>query len=129
MKIGEIIGSIIEGIIKIVAAIFIIMYVYRWAGAAYNFGYRVFTEEPMSVGNGRIISVEITEDANAKSIAQMLEDKGLIRDKNVFFVQELLSEHRGKEQPGIYDLNTAMTADEMLAVLSHSAAEESDEEK
>ena len=89
MKAGEIIGSFVESIIKIVVAIVIVMYVYKWATAAYDFGYRIFTEEPMSVGEGRIISVEITEDATAKSIGQMLEDRGLIRDKNVFFLQEL----------------------------------------
>lgn len=128
MKAGEIIGSFVESIIKIVVAIVIMMYVYKWATAAYDFGYRIFTEEPMSVGEGRIISVEITEDATAKSIGQMLEDRGLIRDKNVFFLQELLSEYHGDEKPGIYDLNTAMTADEMIAIMAHEGEEEGEAE-
>ena len=128
MKAGEIIGSFVESIIKIVVAIVIVMYVYKWATAAYDFGYRIFTEEPMSVGEGRIISVEITEDATAKSIGQMLEDRGLIRDKNVFFLQELLSEYHGDETPGIYDLNTAMTADEMIAIMAHEGEEEGEAE-
>ena len=128
MKAGEIIGSFVESIIKIVVAIVIVMYVYKWATAAYDFGYRIFTEEPMSVGEGRIISVEITEDATAKSIGQMLEDRGLIRDKNVFFLQELLSEYQGDEKPGIYDLNTAMTADEMIAIMAHEGEEEGEAE-
>lgn len=118
MKVGELIGSFVEGIIKIVLAVVIVMYIYKWATASYDFGYRIFTEQPMSVGEGRIISVEITEDATAKSIGRMLEEKGLIRDRNVFFLQELLSEHRGEEKPGIYDLSTAMTADEILAIIS-----------
>ena len=128
MKAGEIIGSFVESIIKIVVAIVIVMYVYKWATAAYDFGYRIFTEEPMSVGEGRIISVEITEDATAKSIGQMLEDRGLIRDKNVFFLQELLSEYHGDEKLGIYDLNTAMTADEMIAIMAHEGEEEGEAE-
>ena len=64
MKAGEIIGSFVESIIKIVVAIVIVMYVYKWATAAYDFGYRIFTEEPMSVGEGRIISVEKTQLPN-----------------------------------------------------------------
>ena len=52
MKAGEIIGSFVESIIKIVVAIVIVMYVYKWATAVYDFGYRIFTEEPMSVGEG-----------------------------------------------------------------------------
>ena len=54
----------------------------------------------------------------------MLEEKGLIRDGRLFMIQELLSEHHGKIQPGIYDLNTAMTSQEMLAVMSETASEE-----
>ena len=128
MKAGEIIGSFVESIIKIVVAIVIVMYVYKWATAAYDFGYRIFTEEPMSVGEGRIISVEITEDATAKSIGQMLEDRGLIRDKNGFFLQELLSEYHGDGKPGMYDLNTGMTADEMIAIMAHEGEEEGEAE-
>ena len=44
-----------------------------------------------------------------------------------FVVQELLSAYHGEILPGIYDLSTSMTAEEMLAVMS-TPAEESKEE-
>lgn len=56
----------------------------------------------------------------------MLEERGLIRDANLFVIQELLSENHGKIQSGIYDLSTAMTAEEMLNVMSADAPEEED---
>lgn len=113
-------------IIKVVAFAFIIMYIFRAATAAYDYGYRVFTEEPVSTGEGRIISVYIEGDESALDVGNMLQEKGLIRDGRLFMIQELLSENHGNIQPGVYDLNTSMTAQEMLAIIA--VEPESDEE-
>jgi len=127
MKIGEIIGSVVETILKLALFAFLAVMIYRGALIAYDYGYRVFTEAPVSVGEGRIISVEVKEDMSAKDIGEMLQQKGLIRDSKIFIFQERLSEYHGEEKPGIYDLNTAMTAEEMLAVISQAATEEVEE--
>ena len=71
------------------------------------------SEEPVSEGEVRIISVYVEENDSVSDIGQMLEEKGLIRDGRLFMIQELLSEHHGKIQPGIYDLNT-FTTDEAI---------------
>lgn len=118
MKIGAIIGGILELIIKIVAFAFIVMFVFRTATQAYDYGYRVFAEKPVSVGEGRTMSIYVEETATVKEIGEMLQEKGLIRDANLFVIQELLSENHGKIQPGIYDLNTSMTSQEMLTVMA-----------
>ncbi len=127
MKAKYIIGSLAELIIKIAVLIFIATFVIRTATAAYDYGFRVFAEEPLSVGEGRVISVSIGNADTAKEVGQMLQERGLIRDANLFRIQELLSEHHGKIQPGVYDLNTAMTAQEMLEVIA--AEPEEDEEE
>ena len=54
-------------------------------------------------------------------VAKTLENRGLIGDARVFFLQEMLSEYRGKIQPGVYTLNTSMTAEKMLAEMSANA--------
>ncbi len=128
MKPAEIIGSILETIIKIAIFIFLGVLIYRGALIAYDYGYRVFTEAPVSVGEGRIISIEVKPDMSSRDLGEMLQEKGLIRDSKIFFLQELLSEYRGKEAPGIYDLSTAMTAEEMLAVMAMQPVEEEEEE-
>jgi len=97
--------------------LFLCSLIYKGALMAYDYGYRVFTESPVSVGEGRTISVEIKDGQSALDIGKMLKQKGLIRDERIFFIQETLSEYRGKEVPGIYDLSTAMTAQEMLAII------------
>ncbi len=121
------VGGTLQLIIKAVALVFIITYILRLSAAAYDYGYRVFAEPPISVGEGRTISVFIDDKDSAKEVGEMLQDKGLIRDANLFLIQELLSEHRGKIKPGIYDLNTSMTAQEMLAVIAPDEEEESEE--
>ncbi len=127
MNVKYVIGSIVEMVIKIVVFIFIAMFVVRTATAAYDYGFRVFAEKPIDVGEGRIISVSIGTTDSAKEVGEMLQQRGLIRDANLFRIQELLSENHGMIQPGIYDLSTAMTAQEMLAVIAAEPEEESKE--
>ncbi len=126
MDIKQLIGSVIETIIKIVAVVFLVSFVYETAVKAYDYGYRVFAEEPVSVGEGRTISISVGAGDSVRDIGKNLEEKGLIRDANLFFVQELLSEYHGKIIPGIYDLNTSMTNDEMLEIMSSEQEEEED---
>ena len=128
MSIKEIIGSTAELIIKVVALIFAVTYIIRASTAAYDYGYRIFTEEPVSLGEGRIISVSVEEPVSAMEVGKMLEERGLIRDANLFVIQELLSENHGKIQSGIYDLSTAMTAEEMMDVMAADAPKEGEED-
>jgi UPF0755 protein len=76
------------------------------------------------VGEGRIISVIVEKGDSVTDVGKMLEEKGLIRDAKLFTIQEFLSEHHGKIQPGIYDLSTSMTSQEMLAVMAADSTEE-----
>ena len=127
MKIKYVIGSLAELIIKVAAFIFIAMFVARTATAAYEYGFRVFAEGPVEAGEGRVISVSISAGDTAREVGEMLQERGLIRDANLFRIQELLSEHHGKIQPGIYDLSTSMTAQDILAVIA--VEPETDEEE
>lgn len=126
MNLKYVIGATAQIIIKVALFAFIIIHILRWATAAYDYGYRVFTEPPMSFGDGRIISVYVENGSSALDVGEMLQEKGLIRDGRLFMIQELLSEHHGNIQPGIYDLNTNMTAQEMLEVIAQEP--ETDEE-
>lgn len=126
MNLKYVVGSTAQIIFKVVLFTFIIMNIIEMATSAYDYGYRVFTEPPLSYGEGRIISVYIEDGSSASDVGDMLQDKGLIRDGRLFMVQELLSEYHGKIQPGIYDLNTTMTAQEILEVIAQEP--ETDEE-
>lgn len=127
MKLKYIIGATAQFIIKLVLFAFIIMYIIRAATAAYDYGYRVFTEPAMTFGDGRIISVSVAQDASVLDVGNMLQEKGLIRDGRLFMIQELLSEQHDKIRPGVYDLNTNMTAQEILEVIAPEEEEETEE--
>lgn len=128
MSIKQMAGAAIELIFKIVIFVFIVMFIFRTSVTAYNYGFRVFAEEPMSLGEGRTISVYIENVDSVKEIGKMLQERGLIRDANLFVIQEFLSENHGKLQPGIYDLNTTMTSQEMIAVMAAQPETEEEEE-
>lgn len=128
MDVKQLIASIFETVIKIVVAVFIIMFVYDTAVKAYDYGYRVFAEEPMTVGEGRIISIYVKDEDSVRDVGKTLENKGLIRDANLFIVQELLSEYHNKIKPGIYDLNTSMSTEEMLGIMAADSDDEEEED-
>lgn len=126
MNIKSLIGIVIETILKVVVVAAVIMVVFRGATKAYDFGYKVFADEPLSLTGGRTITVGIAEGAGVKEIAEMLQEKGLIEDASLFIVQELLSAYHDEIQPGIYDLSTDMTAEQMLAIMSAPPKEDAD---
>lgn len=126
MSVKSVIGSTVELVIKAVVLVFAATYILKAATMAYEYGYRVFTEEPVSQGEGRIISISVEDPVDVKELGKLLEQRGLIRDANLFVVQELVSENHGKIQPGIYDLSTSMTAEEMIDVMSADTPEGTD---
>ena len=124
----QFIVSIATAAVKIIVLILIARYVIGTASEAYAFGYRVFSGEPVSDEPGIIYTVELSEGTTPKQVAQALEDYGLVRDKDLFYVQYLLSPHKDELMPGNYELSTAMTAEQMLEIMSSSYVEEDGEE-
>ena len=129
IKLRKIILSVINmGIrIAIIAAVFIL--VKRVCLTAYDYGFRVFSETPVTEGEGMDRTVEIPIGSSALEIGEILQDNGLIRDSRLFFIQEILSSYRGELNPGTYTLNTSMSAEEMMAVMAGKEEKESSEEE
>lgn len=128
MKIKNLIGVVAGTVLKVVVYAAVIMFIWRGAYMAYDYGYRIFEEAPMSTGNGRVVSVTIPEDMSAKEMGTLLEQKGLIRDGQLFVLQYHLSEFKADLLPGTFELSTAMTVDEMLKTMTIEPIEESEEE-
>lgn len=118
MNSKEIVASVFGMAFKIVAAVLIVMFTYKYALLAYDYGYRIFGETPITSGEGRTVTVTIEEDDDAKKIGEILENKGLIRDGELFVLQELISDYHGELLPGTYELNTSMSAEQMMEVMS-----------
>ena len=129
MNTRQIVMAVLGTVLKVVIAVLVIMFGYKGAVVAYDYGYRVFKEEPVAESPGVDVTVEITVGKSALQIGEILEAKGLIRDAKLFYVQNLLSNYKDKLQAGVYTLNTAMTMEEMMAVMSPASEEETDGEK
>ena len=114
MKITDVIIAVCETILKIAFTVVVVVVIYRGAIKAYDYGYRIFEEPPVSSGEGYTITVNIDEKMSGKELGVMLEDKGLIRDADLFVFQYMFSEYKDDLLPGEHDLSTAMTVEEMM---------------
>lgn len=133
MSARHLFGTVLDTVLKIVIIVAVVMFVYKYASQAYEFGYRVFAEQPVSSAeDAKMISIAITEEATATDIGKVLEQKGLIQSARLFSIQEMLSGYHDELRPGIYELSSDMTAEEMMAVMAavpEEDAEESSEEE
>lgn len=126
MNTKQMILAVLGMICRVAVAVLVIVVVYKGAVTAYDYGYRVFQEPPVAEKPGMDVSVEITVGKSALQIGQILEDKGLIRDARLFYVQNLLSHYKDKLRAGTYTLNTSMTMEEMMEVMSAQEPEETE---
>lgn len=116
--------TIVKTIFTIIFSVLILMLVYNVMLKAYDFGYRIFAEEPISPPPGLTMSVAIVEGKSVREIGEILEEKGLIRSASLFYLQEMVSSYHGKLQPGIYELSTSMTPEEMMEIMAASSETE-----
>lgn len=122
-KAGSLTGSALSLALKVAIGIFVVVFLYNQTIEAYKFGYRVFNEEAVAVAPGKDITVSVTEGKSYWDIANILEDKGLVRDAKLAFVQIMVSEYRAGMKPGSFVLNTSMTTEEMIAVMAYDEEE------
>ena len=123
---GKIASGMAGSVLRILLYVCVVLLII-WAGkTAYQLGYQIFNQQEMDPGDGREVTVVIKEGASAYQVGRTLEKKGLIEDAKVFFVQEKLSNYRGKIKAGTYILSTAYTPDRIMAVLSGESDEDSE---
>ncbi len=95
-----------------------VLVIFRTGQKAYDFGFRIFTEEAMSPAPGRDVAVTIVPGDSTMDVGKMLEEKGLIRDYKLFYVQKKCSVYDADIKPGFYTLNTSMTAEDMFGIIA-----------
>lgn len=123
MKAKQIIAAVGGMLLKVLVAIIVIVGVYKGSTIAYEYGYRIFQEPPMTESPGVDIQVDITMGKTALEIGEVLEQHGLVRDKYIFYIQNILSNYKNELQPGSYMLNTSMTSQEMMEIMAESPEE------
>ncbi len=118
MNAKSLIAAVSGTILKVAVAVLVILVIYRGAIMAYDYGYRIFEEPAMSSGEGRAVSVTITEGMTPQEMGQLFLSKGLIRDEKLFVLQYYLSEFQKELKTGNFELSTAMTVEEMMEAMT-----------
>ena len=119
MNTKKIVAFVSSSVFKVIVFAAVVMLTVKTAYTAYDYGYRIFQEPPMSTtGEGREVNVSISENMDPREMGEMLLQKGLIRDANLFVLQYHLSEFKKDLLAGEYTLSTAMTVEEMLECMT-----------
>lgn len=108
--------------ITVLISVLIVCGLYRVGLMCYDFGYRIYTEPAVSAGDTSKVRVQVTEDMDAMELAQLLENKELVRDHRLFFVQEKLRSFQ--PQAGEYQLSRSMTPQELMEALTPQEEQE-----
>jgi UPF0755 protein len=112
--------------ITVLFCVLVVCGLYRLGLKCYDFGYRVYTEPAMTQGDGTDKLVQVTDEMSTMELAEVLEEKGLVRDKRLFYVQAKLEGFQ--LVPGAYHLDTSMTAREMMEAMTPVEDEAEEEE-
>lgn len=114
-----------KGVLRILVYVCAAVIIVFAGKTAYSFGYLIFDDRPMAATEeeGQDVTVVVKEEDSVYQVGQTLEQKGLIERPVIFWMQEKLSDYKGKIQPGTYLLNTCQNAEEMLAILSRENTE------
>ena len=112
--------GLLDLVVKVAFVLVVVMLISKYSKVAYDYGYHIFNQVPVSSGTGRTVSVTIKSGDTASDIADKLADVGLITDKRLFKLQEKFSDYHGMEAPGTYELSTSMTPEEMLQIMAAS---------
>lgn len=124
MQLKRIAFAIFGMMFRLLVTVIMIMLVYRLGIRAYNFGYEVFADIPAAYAPGINKTVTIAEGTSKWELAKMLQEKGVVHDSGVFFVQLMLSEYKDDWKAGIYELNTSMHSEEIIDKLAGVSEEE-----
>lgn len=126
-RVGKVGMFVASGAFRIALYVCVVVLIIWIGRVSYQFGHDIFNQQPMSPGEGQEITVVIKEDDSVYDIARILENKGLIEDAQVFWVQEKLSNYKGQMKPGTYLLSTAYEPARLMAILSGAADQEGTE--
>lgn len=114
----KIIQEIISVILRVAFVVALVVIGFKGTTYCYEFGYKIFADEAKDPSPGITKTVAIVDGKSDKEIGEILKDKGLIDNSLLFVFQVKFSEYDGKLKPGVYELTTAMTPYEIIAVMA-----------
>ena len=105
--------------------IYTVLVVAIWFGVkeAYRFGHDIFYDQAVDAKPGKEVVVTITEGMEAKDVAKVLYNKGLINNKLAYSLQAKFFNYSVKV--GTYTLSTSQTIRQILQAINSGEENES----
>ncbi|NLJ78309.1 MAG: endolytic transglycosylase MltG [Tissierellia bacterium] len=80
--------------------------------------YYIKAVEAISVDDPKVVELEIPEGASSKRIANILKERGLIRNELIFQIVVRMNDMSANLKAGLYSMDTGMDIDDIIQVLS-----------
>ena len=100
MSASKIVMRLVSISFTILFFVIVVYGLYELGLRSYDYGYRIFAEPPVASGEGQDKLVRIKSSMSDSDIAQLLAEKGLIRDKWLFVIQLKVSGYGGRLAAG-----------------------------
>ena len=113
-------SGVFRFILNVLFYIFVVMVVITLSKSAYRFTYQVFSGDPVDEEPGRVVEIQIDKGESKMSVAGKLEQNKAIDNKISFYLRLKLQDSLAI-QPGTYNVNSSMTYDEIINVITNSA--------
>ena len=127
MNINKKLSDFLRRAFIVMIVIMVAYFAISFCKTAYDFGYRLFTEPAMEAEPGVDVLVQIKEGMTTREIGELFEDRGLVRDGNLFSLQIILSAYKDKMVPGVYTLNTSLDPKGLMMAVAEAAEAEKQE--
>ena len=101
---------------RVIIAALLLLLTFEGLRFCFDFGHDIFYQQPVEAAPGTDHIVTLEDGATVDSVADQLEEEGLIRNKTAFVIQGEL--YKINLYPGDYTLNTSMTTGEILTALN-----------
>ncbi len=112
----KITSLIVRMLMNIFFYIIVIMAIVNFSKYAYTFTYQLYGPDTVDVAPGRDIILQINKGESKMDLAAKLEINHAIKNKYSFFLKTKLQEY--VIMPGTYVINSSMTYDEILSVVT-----------
>ena len=121
-KLRTTIGVIVDTLGSLIIYVLIAAAILFMAGQAkhyYEGGYGVFSQQGKDAkGTGKVVQFTVEEGTTATSLAEKLEEAGLVESARLFLIQERVSDYAGQYVAGTYALSSEMTTEDIMKVIS-----------
>ncbi|WP_084757932.1 endolytic transglycosylase MltG [Defluviitalea phaphyphila] len=107
-----------------IAILIVVIFVCVFIGKkAFNYAYNIANQSSSKNENIKEIEINIEKGATTKEIAEILKEKGLIKNSWWFILKSKYFKYDGKYREGNYTLSTDMTEEEIMDILTTQGAQ------